>query len=241
MGTSTKRLVAITKERRNIRMKTAHLLFEQSGTFKNEFKKLGFDAYDYDILNEFGETDYIIDLYEQINIAYERERESIFDNMTSDDIIMAFFPCTRFEDQIQLCMRGESYNIRKWDERKKLAYSMKLFNECNDNFQLISKLVAIALDRNLKLIIENPYSTQHVLYKFWSIRPSVIDLDRHAHGDYFKKPTMYYFINCEPKINLLFEPIEIKKIKKVESTSQKTERSMISSDYARWFIREKIL
>ena len=29
-----------------------HCLFEQSGTFKNEFKKLGIDAYDYDIQNE---------------------------------------------------------------------------------------------------------------------------------------------------------------------------------------------
>ena len=32
-------------------IKDIHLLFEQSGTFKNEFKKLGFNAYDYDILN----------------------------------------------------------------------------------------------------------------------------------------------------------------------------------------------
>lgn len=28
-----------------------HCLFEQSGTFKNEFKKLGYEAFDYDILN----------------------------------------------------------------------------------------------------------------------------------------------------------------------------------------------
>ena len=43
-----------------------HCLFEQSGTFKNEFKKLGYEAYDYDILNEFGQTDYIVDLFENI-------------------------------------------------------------------------------------------------------------------------------------------------------------------------------
>lgn len=35
-----------------------HLLFEQSGVFKNEFKKLGYDACDYDIQNNFNETDY---------------------------------------------------------------------------------------------------------------------------------------------------------------------------------------
>lgn len=85
----------------------AHCLFEQSGTFKNEFKKLGYEAYDYDILNDYGETDYQIDLFAEIDKAY-RGGQSIFDNMTPDDLILAFFPCTRFEAQILLHFRGES-------------------------------------------------------------------------------------------------------------------------------------
>ena len=48
----------------------AHCLFEQSGTFKNEFKKLGIEAYDYDIQDEFGQTDHIIDLFSEIDKAY---------------------------------------------------------------------------------------------------------------------------------------------------------------------------
>ena len=40
-----------------------HCFFEQSGTFKNEFKKLGYEAFDYDIQNNFNETDYVIDCY----------------------------------------------------------------------------------------------------------------------------------------------------------------------------------
>ena len=52
-----------------------HCLFEQSGTFKNEFKKLGYQAYDYDILNDYNETDYQMDLFSEIKSAYERERE----------------------------------------------------------------------------------------------------------------------------------------------------------------------
>lgn len=44
----------------------AHCLFEQSGTFKNEFKKLGIDAIDYDIKNDYGQTDKILDLYAEI-------------------------------------------------------------------------------------------------------------------------------------------------------------------------------
>ena len=43
-----------------------HCLFEQSGTFKNEFKALGIDAFDYDILDDFGETDHVVDLFEHI-------------------------------------------------------------------------------------------------------------------------------------------------------------------------------
>ena len=48
-----------------------HCLFEQSGTFKNEFKKLGYEAFDYDIQNNFSETDYVIDLFAEIESAYE--------------------------------------------------------------------------------------------------------------------------------------------------------------------------
>lgn len=44
----------------------AHCLFEQSGTFKRQFKALGVEAYDYDMQNEFGETDHQIDLYAEI-------------------------------------------------------------------------------------------------------------------------------------------------------------------------------
>lgn len=51
-------------------MKTYHCLFEQSGTFKNEFKKLGFNAIDYDIENQFNQTDVVIDLFKEIEEAY---------------------------------------------------------------------------------------------------------------------------------------------------------------------------
>ena len=47
-----------------------HCLFEQSGTFKNELIKLGHDALDYDIQNTYGQTDVVIDLFEEIRKAY---------------------------------------------------------------------------------------------------------------------------------------------------------------------------
>ena len=40
------------------------MFFEQSGAFKNEFKKLGIPSEDYDIQNNFGETDHVTDLFQ---------------------------------------------------------------------------------------------------------------------------------------------------------------------------------
>lgn len=37
-----------------VHINRVHCLFEQSGTFKNEFIKLGIPAEDYDIQNKFG-------------------------------------------------------------------------------------------------------------------------------------------------------------------------------------------
>ena len=154
-----------------------HCLFEQSGTFKNEFKKLGFKAYDYDILNDFNETDYQIDLFKEIENSYNNKK-SIFDKISKDDTILAFFPCTRFEAIIPLKFRGEAIDQRKWSLEKKLEYSMKLQNELTDLYNLLSKLVLICIRKNLKLIIENPYTQPHYLTTYWCIRPTLIDKDR---------------------------------------------------------------
>lgn len=54
-----------------------YCLFEQSGTFKNEFKKLGIEAEDYDILNDFGETDHIIDLFAEIEGGVQKRTKSV--------------------------------------------------------------------------------------------------------------------------------------------------------------------
>lgn len=57
-----------------------HCFFEQSGTFKNEFIKLGIPAEDYDIQNNFGETDHTDDLFTAIEDAYDG-KPSLFDNI----------------------------------------------------------------------------------------------------------------------------------------------------------------
>lgn len=223
-----------------------HCLFEQSGTFKNEFKKLGYEAYDYDILNEFGQTDYIVDLFENIRGGYEN-KPSIFDNIAKDDLILAFFPCTRFEARIPLWFRGEAQQQKNWTDEQKLEYAMDLHGELHDFYLLISKLVLIAKHRGLQMVIENPYMQPHYLTTYWSIKPTLIDKDRTENGDYYKKPTQFFFINYKPYYNLVFEPIDyvetkiISKVKKENDISVKTQRSMIHPQYASRFIRQYLI
>lgn len=51
-------------------IRKVHCLFEQSGTFKQEFLKLGISAEDYDIQNNFNQTDHVVDLFAAIEKAY---------------------------------------------------------------------------------------------------------------------------------------------------------------------------
>lgn len=235
-------------------IKKVHCLFEQSGTFKKEFIKLGVNAEDYDISNDFGETDHVIDLFSEIRKAYDN-KPSIFDDISQDDLIFAFFPCVRFEDQILLHFRGQSYGQKNWPLQKKMSNCIKLQNEVANMYELVNKLFIICFDRGLKLIFENPYSEQHYLRRYWCYKPSIIDYDRRERGDYFKKPTQYWFVNCKPKHNLIFEVTNYNALdckhairtmtkdtyKKTGAKNRKAARSMIHPDYANRFIREYIL
>ena len=60
-----------------------HCFFEQSGTFKNEFKKIGFSAYDYDIQNDYGQTDFVMDLFLEIEKCFNGG-ESVFDTIKKE-------------------------------------------------------------------------------------------------------------------------------------------------------------
>ena len=65
--------------------------FEQSGTFKNEFKKLGYEAVDVDIQDNFRQTDYQIDLFAEIENAYDG-KPSLFDNIRGGGFDNGVFP-----------------------------------------------------------------------------------------------------------------------------------------------------
>lgn len=174
-------------------------------------------------------------------------RASIFDKINDDDIVLAFFPCTRFESRIPLWFRGEAQQQKNWTEMQKLEYAMDLHQELHEFYLLISKLVIIAKRRGLKMIIENPYTQPHYLTTYWCVKPTIIDRDRMQNGDYYKKPTQYWFINVKPKQNLILEPIDyvetqaISRVKKKDGISVKTQRSMIHPQYVSRFIRQYVI
>lgn len=109
--------------------------------------------------------------------------------------------------------------------------------------------------------MENPWHETNYTNYFWFMKPSIIDENRALRGDYFKKPTAYWFTNCKPTYGESYQPTPKEKRKLIGMTSEwrnhdesrqyakksnkvglcSEERSMISPDYARNFICDFIL
>lgn len=225
---------------------TVRCLFEQSGVFKNEFKKLGYDAYDYDIQNNFNETDYVIDLFKEIENAYEN-KPSVFDKITKDDLIIAFFPCIYFTGSSNPCYYTlENINYRSLTLEQKLEKILERSKNRQIFYELLIKLVGVCLKKQIRLILENPFSATHYLHNNFFKKPSFIDSNRTLRGDYFKKPTGYWFFNCENTVGYSYQQDKKRKrIWECKGASKaglcSEERSMISPDYARNFICDFIL
>jgi hypothetical protein len=245
-----------------------HCFFEQSGTFKNEFIKLGIPAEDYDIQNNFGQTDHTDDLFKAIEDAYDG-KPSLFDRITPDDLIMAFFPCIKF------CNIAEYNQKHKQDQMRKQGVSIDRIYEYLEKeakerhfFYLVAlHMHAVVEMRGLRMIMENPWNEINYTNHFWFKDPSVIDKDRTLRGDLMKKPTAYWYTNCEPTFGMTIQitpqekrmvcgagssntaekrRIERERGRSVGKGSNNSgicseERSMISPDYARNFICDFIL
>lgn len=223
-----------------------HLMFEQSGVFKNEFKKLGYDAEDYDIQNNFSETDNVVDLFDEIESAYDG-KPSLFDNICGYDLIMAFFPCIYFSSNNTLHFDGSwiTYKQRGMTELEINQAILERSKQRQYFYEILLKLFSVCTMKRLRLIVENPYATHHFLHANFPYKPKVIDYNRQLRGDYFKKPTQYFFHNCEPTYGESFQkPKEVKNVKQLSGGKGglcNEERSLISPDYARNFICDFIL
>lgn len=177
---------------------------------------------------------------------------SLFNKISSNDLIFTFFPCTYFSDQGLRHLTCTAYQYRNYTIEQKCEVAMKRHKGLDLFYEKLNKLVIICQRRHIKLIIENPLNTSglHYLTNFWCLKPDLIDKDRTENGDYYKKPTQYWFIGLEPKNNLVFEPLQ--QVERMQSirfltnknsigVDRKTARSMIHPQYADRFIRQYIL
>lgn len=224
-----------------------HCFFEQSGTFKNEFIKLGIPAEDYDIQNNFGQTDHTDDLFKAIDDAWEG-KPSLFDRITKDDLILAFFPCIYFCEANGRLFTFEDFIYKNKTHREAAAKILQRGVQREIFWERALKLFAECESRGLRLIVENPYAVNHYLAHWFPYKPSVIDRNRTMRGDYFIKPTQYFFINCVPGTGMTYQPTPKEQIRSVWSAKGapvaglcSEERSIISPNYARNFICDFIL
>lgn len=117
---------------------------------------------------------------------------------------------------------------------------------CKDGICYDSGLTEDVLGRGLRMIIENPWSEQTFLKANFVQAPTMVDKDRTLRGDYFKKPTAYWYINCDPTHgNSIQKDKPTRRICGLPPSEQAglcgEERSLISPDYARNFICDFIL
>lgn len=116
----------------------------------------------------------------------------------------------------------ESYFRRKWKTLRNYSQERFYF------YDVALKLTAVAQIRGIRLIIENPWHPTNFTNHFWFLRTSLIDNDRTKRGDFFKKPTAYWFVNCNPTYGTSYQQTPKDKIKTITSGSgaSRTKRKM---------------
>ncbi len=224
-----------------------HCFFEQSGTFKNEFRKLGYEAFDYDIQNNFEETDFVMDLFREIEKGYNSE-PSIFDTITKDDLILSFFPCVYFCAMSQIAFYYANANYNGMTYRERTDAILQRSKNREQFFRFAVEMIGICYERGIRIIMENPWNEQTFLKSNFVMPPSYVDKDRTRRGDFFKKPTAYWFVNCEPEDGFTSQQTPKNKLLTHDTFSGSgkagicsEKRSMISPDYARNFICDQVL
>lgn len=159
---------------------------------------------------------------------------------------MAFFPCIYFCSISQVSIYWGSINYKKLSYRERTEKILERSQNREYFFSLAVKMLLIAKERGIRLIMENPWAEQTFLKGNFILPPSLVDKNRMLRGDYFVKPTAYWFINFSPKNGFTYQLDKKKKIVMKCKGAKKagvcsTERSLISSDYARNFICDFII
>lgn len=174
--------------------------------------------------------------------------ESVFNSITYNDLIMAFFPCIYFETIQQLYFCLSKHDLKGKSKCFQIQEAMRRLDKRTEFHKLLYKLLYVVYDKGLRLIIENPATEPNYLITGQNFpKATFIDKNRMLRGDVFKKPTAYWFINCEPtkghvtiQMDKQQKRIDCCKASPVAGLCSE-ERSMIHPDYARNFICDFII
>lgn len=158
---------------------------------------------------------------------------------------MAFFPCIYFCESSQCAFKTWHFNYRKLGTKEMYDKIIERIANRAYFFTLLNKLFCVVKMKGLRMIVENPYSEIGYLHDNFD-QPTYIDINRQRRGDYYKKPTQYWFVGCEMTHGSTFqEPTFTMSIRKSKSASHaelcSEDRSMISPDYARNFICDFVI
>ena len=137
-------------------------------------------------------------------------------------------------------------NYRCLSDLEKIQKILERTEMRKEYFERLIKFVYVCLAKGIRLIFENPWSEQTYLKANFLKIPDVVDMNRMERGDYFKKPTAYWFWNCTPTNG---ESYQNDKEQKTIMNSKmgaraglcSEERSMISPDYARNWICDFVI
>lgn len=166
--------------------------------------------------------------------------------MSYDDLIMAFFPCIYFCEANTRLFRFEDMTNKYRTHEQAVADMLERSRNRQHFFELALKFFCVCETKGLRLIVENPYSPIHYLVQYFPYRAKIIDRNRRLRGDYFTKPTQFFFVNCEPTHGqTIYADKKEMTVWGAKGSKQaglcSEERSMISPDYARNFIHDFIL
>lgn len=120
-------------------------------------------------------------------------KPSLFDGITKDDLILAFFPCIYFCSASESYYNFDCFNYRHLSRVEAVNYMIERGGHKFEFWARLIKFMAFCETHGLRLIVENPSTLNYLrLTCQFPYKPSYLDPDRSQRGDYFKKPTMYF-------------------------------------------------
>ena len=171
---------------------------------------------------------------------------SVFDTISPDDLIVAFFPCIYFCADSMMAMTTHSVNYMKLSVREMTEKIIRRSSDRQSFYVLLIKLFSVVMEKGLRMVVENPWTQPGFLNNNFLFQPTLIDKNRMLRGDYYMKPTAYWFVNCKPTYGRSIQRDKVQKTIRTSKSSDESgvcsaERSMISPDYARNFICDFII